>query len=96
MEVFCYVDSMVLCLSVLLCLMPASAIATDLVADETVSLVGAEVVSLREENVKHFDMGDGTYQAIAYSHPVHKLDSEGNWQNIDFSMKQTQTRGVRG
>ena len=53
-----------------------------------------EVISLREENVKHFDVGNGTYQAIAYSHPVHEKDSEGNWQDIDFTMNLTQTRGV--
>lgn len=66
-------------------------------ADDNAVLVkpeGAEVVSLREESVKHFDMGNGTYQAISYSHPVHELDSEGNWQDIDFSMHLTQTRGI--
>ena len=55
---------------------------------------GLEVVALREENVKHFDMGNGNYTAISYSHPVHELDSEGNWQDIDFTMNLTQTRGV--
>ena len=67
------------------------------IADDNAALAkpkGVEVVSQREENVKHFDMGDGTYQAIAYSHPVHEQDSDGNWQDIDFGMKLTQTRGV--
>ena len=50
-----------------------------------------EVTALREENVKHFDMGNGTYQAIMYSHPVHKKDSEGNWQDIDFGMSLTRS-----
>lgn len=54
----------------------------------------AEVVALREENAKHFDMGNGTFQAIAYSHPVHELDENGQWQDIDFSLSLSQTRGV--
>lgn len=45
-----------------------------------------EDISRREENVKHFSLGNGVYQAVAYSHPVHKLDSEGNWQNISNSL----------
>lgn len=48
-----------------------------------------EVVALREENIKHFDMGDGTYQAVVYAHPVHELDADGNWQNIDFGLSFT-------
>ena len=57
-------------------------------------ITGTEVISLREENVKHFDMGNGTFQAIAYSHPVHELDENGQWQDIDFSLSPSQTRGV--
>lgn len=53
-----------------------------------------EVTALREENVKHFDMGNGTYQAIMYSHPVHKKDSKGNWQDIDFGMSLTRSAGA--
>ena len=50
-----------------------------------------EVVSRREENVKHFDMGDGTYQAVAYARPIHELDSEGNWQNIETGLQLSST-----
>ena len=57
-------------------------------------ITGTEVISLREENVKHFDMGNGTFRAIAYSHPVHELDENGQWQDIDFSLSLSQTRGV--
>ena len=42
-----------------------------------------EVISRREENVKHFDMGDGTYQAVAYTSAVHRKDADGQWQDID-------------
>ena len=54
--------------------------------------VSEEVVAWREENVKHFDMGDGTYQAVVYSHPVHEKDSQGVWQDIDFGLNLDQTQ----
>ena len=38
-----------------------------------------EVTALRDESVKHFDMGDGTYQAVTYGYPVHRKDSSGKW-----------------
>lgn len=44
--------------------------------------------------MKHYDMGDGTFQAIAYGHPVHELDENGQWQDIDFSLSLTQNSGV--
>lgn len=45
-----------------------------------------EIVSLRSENVKHFDMGDGTYQAVTYGYPVHRKDETGKWQDIDNTL----------
>ena len=42
--------------------------------------------SLREENVKHFDIGGGVYRAVSYSYPVHRKDSEGKWQDIDNTL----------
>lgn len=56
--------------------------------------VSKEVVAWREENVKHFDMGDGTFQAVVYSHPVHERDSCGVWQDIDFGLNLDQTQKV--
>ena len=50
--------------------------------DSKVPVIG-EVVSLREETVKHFSLPDGTYQAVAYGSPVHRKDSDGNWKDID-------------
>lgn len=44
-----------LCVILALTLMPTAVFAQE----ET--KVSTEVVALREENVKHFDMGDGTY-----------------------------------
>lgn len=42
-----------------------------------------EVTELREENVKHFALADGTYTAAVYAVPVHTQDSSGNWQDIN-------------
>lgn len=42
-----------------------------------------EIESLREESSKHFQLGDGGYQAIAYTMAVHRKDAEGKWQDID-------------
>ncbi len=42
-----------------------------------------EIVSRREENVKHFDIGNGMYQAVTYGTAVHRKDSNGVWQDID-------------
>ena len=45
-----------------------------------------EVVSLRQENAKHFKMPDGTFQAVYYATPVHRKDTSGAWQDIDNSL----------
>ena len=42
--------------------------------------------SLREENVKHFIMPDGSYKAVFYNTAVHRKDSNGVWQDIDNRM----------
>lgn len=45
--------------------------------------IKSEIVSRREENVKHFDMGNGMYQAVTYGNAVHRKDANGVWQDID-------------
>lgn len=45
-----------------------------------------EVTSLREENVKHFRLADGTYEVVVYAQPVHRKDENGVWQDIDNSL----------
>ena len=50
------------------------------------SITQKEIVDLRTENTKHFDMGDGTYQAVTYSYPVHRKDASGKWQEIDNTL----------
>ena len=42
-----------------------------------------EVKELREEGVKHFRLEDGSYIAAAYDLPVHYLDDDGEWRDID-------------
>ncbi len=42
-----------------------------------------EIIERREENVKHFDIGDGTFRAVTYDTAIHRRDQNGIWQNID-------------
>ena len=46
-----------------------------------------EVIELREENVKQFRLEDGTYVAAQYEKPVHYLDENNIWQNIDNTLE---------
>ena len=42
-----------------------------------------EVTDLREENVKHFRLADGSYVAAQYNYPVHYTDDNGQLVDID-------------
>ena len=42
-----------------------------------------EVEELREENVKHFKLSDGSYVAAQYNYPVHYEDENGRLLDID-------------
>ena len=53
-----------------------------------------EISELRTENVKHFDKGDGTYEAIAYGGAVHRKDADGKWQDIDNTLTLREDRGA--
>ena len=63
--------------------------------DAPFSIIGAtevvsepiELVNRRTENAKHFMLGDGTFVAAQYPAPVHYLDSDGTWQEIDNSLR---------
>ena len=55
---------------------------TELTADDIVG----ELVHLREESVKHFQMRGGSIIAVMYDTPVHFQDEEGNWVDIDNSL----------
>gem|GEM_PF-4979669 len=41
-----------------------------------------EVVSLREENVKHFALADGTFKAVVYPYKIHEQDADGKWVEV--------------
>ena len=58
--------------------------------DDSVNLVkdSFEVEELREENVKHFRLEDGSYIAAQYDKPIHYLDENGEWQNIDNTLAE--------
>lgn len=79
--------SIILCVLILCATLPLSVFA-DEIGYDTVS----EAVELREENVKHFLNPDGSYTALAYSKPVHRLDENGNWQDLENIMNE-ETRG---
>lgn len=66
-----------------------STIPTSVLATDTSTELITEEIALREENVKHFKMPDGSYTAVVYSEPVHRIDSNGEWQDIDNRMKES-------
>ena len=51
-----------------------------------------EDITLREESVKHFRLPDGSFVAAQYSSPVHTLDEDGEWQDIDNTL--TESSGI--
>ena len=42
-----------------------------------------EVISLREENVKHYALSDGTLKAVVYPYSVHEKCEDGTWIEKD-------------
>ena len=47
-----------------------------------------EIISLREENIKQIKLPDGSFQAVVYGNPVHRLSSDGNWEEIDNTLTE--------
>lgn len=62
--------------------------------DEVIGAV-VEVEELREENVKHFRLDNGTYEVVVYDDPVHRLDADGKWQDIDNNLALQNIKGVQ-
>ena len=54
--------------------------------DDTLIGEVVEITSLREENVKHFRLADGTYEAVSYAYPVHRKNKNGVWEDIDNTL----------
>ena len=42
-----------------------------------------EEEGLREADVKHYRMSDGSFHAVQFEEPVHYLDEDGTWQEIN-------------
>ncbi len=64
--------------------------------DEKIASVlqNSEIVELREENVKHFALENGKYQAVVYAEAVHRKDEYGIWQDIDNRLYIKNKNGV--
>ena len=89
--------SLILSFLVIFYLIPTSVFAEGLDSDTTVSDNSVsvneenntyspeiyEVTELREENVKHFRLADGSYVAAQYNYPVHYTDENGEFIDID-------------
>lgn len=79
--------AVVLALSVLFSCLPMSVFALELSNDDSDVIIEDE--SQREESVKHFLMPDGSYKAVVYTQPVHRMDANGVWQDIDNRMDES-------
>ena len=88
--------SLFLVLAMLVQMMPVMSFADDddlpsfseAAPESAVVTVLGEVEELREENIKHFRLSDGTFVAVDYGMAVHYEDSEGSWQDIDNTISQ--------
>ena len=48
---------------------------------------GEEAIERREENIKHFRLSPGRYQAVVYAEPVHyKEEGSDEWKDIDNNL----------
>lgn len=54
-----------------------------------------EVEDWREANVKHYRLPDGSYEAVVYSHSVHRQDASGKWVDINNNITEKTVGGVK-
>ena len=59
---------------------------TETAENKSEVFVVCEEEDLREENIKHFKLSDGTTKAVVYTQPVHYKDSEGKFVDIDNAL----------
>ena len=59
-------------------------IATDIA--EAATVLG-EIESERDEAVKHYRLNDGSYVAVQYAEPVHYRSADGQWRDIDNTLR---------
>ena len=69
-------------------MLPMEVFAKDVKKQNNVKTVTNDTVIVedeqrREANVKHFQLSDGTYEAVVYTEAVHRRDKNGQWQDID-------------
>ena len=50
-----------------------------------------ELIGKREEYIKYFRLVDGTILSATYEEPVHIKDSNGAWQELDYSLSDDGT-----
>ena len=95
--------SLILSFLIIFYLIPSSVFAEGLDNDTTVSDSSVseneenstytpeiyEVTELREENVKHFRLEDGSYVAAQYNYPVHYTDENGQLIDIDNRLTES-------
>ncbi len=48
-------------------------------------VIESEDIALRTEFTKHYKLNNGTYLAVQYNQPIHKLNENNEWINIDSS-----------
>ncbi len=46
-----------------------------------------EIIQKRARCAKFFDNGDGTYRAELFASPIHYMDNDSNWQDIDPTIR---------
>ena len=63
-----------------------SSVNTESEAVKTEVIVLEEDETLRDENIKHFKLSDGTTKAVVYSQAVHYKDSDGKWVDINNAL----------
>ena len=97
--------SFVLTLVLIFQLMPLSAFAAEIPPDaatnepnweipkpEEPDVVG-EVEELRDHTSKQFRLSDGSFAAVNYGIPVHYLDEDNNWVDVDNTLTYSATAG---
>lgn len=88
--------AIVLTICLVVSLIPFSVYATDLGSVETQESDHERIVEIedkREENVKHFLLPDGSYEAIVYTDAVHRKDTNDNWVDIDNRLYDNNKHG---
>ena len=88
--------AILLLLSFSVSILPFSVHATDdsstSVQESTYETI-VEVEDRREQNVKHFLLPDGSYEAVVYSEPIHKKAENGKWIDIDNRLHDNNKHG---